>query len=155
MKKRSFFIVFTLTFIAGAAIGFLAGNLTAGRKYVQKSRGRSKTTGNTRNFWAGKIGRDLKLSEEQKVKLAPVIDKWHVKMTELHKNNAPVLENIFSSMYDEIEPMLNEEQQKELEKYREKTRKYIMSKSGIRKTEKNNSDPVTVDADATTDRAEQ
>lgn len=155
MKKRSFFIVFTLTFIAGAAIGFLTGNLTAGRKYVKKSRGRSKMTGNARSFWAGKIGRELKLSDEQKVKLVPVIDRWHGKMTELYKSNAPVLENIFSGMYDEIEPMLNDEQKKELDKYREKTRKYIMSKSGIRKTEKNNSDSVTIDTGSTTDKAEQ
>lgn len=93
-----------------------------------------------------KMQERLGLSDEQAEKIRPVVDSWMEKVEEHRRRNAPLVKDLFFGMYDQVEPMLNDDQKQKLAGMREHTLKFIFKDRGGKKREKakNSADAVTL-----------
>jgi len=139
VKKRKFYLAFAVVFLSGIIIGFFAGNLSQ-CSFRHKPRFKTGKKPDMKSFIKMKLFSRLKLTEEQKKKITPIIESWFPKMLEGWKLSAPAVKDAFFGMYNEIEPLLNEEQRKELEKSRQNTLSRITMNNSFKLEEKKTTD---------------
>ena len=135
MKKRKFYLAFAVVFLSGIIIGFFAGNLSS-HSFRRKPRFKPSPKTDMKSFIKWKLFCRLKLTDEQKKKVTPIVEKWCPKMLEGWKLSAPTVKDAFFGMYDEIEPLLTKEQCKELEKSRQNTLRRITMNNSFKLEEK-------------------
>ncbi len=118
MKKSQIIIAFIIVFFSGMLIGVLGG-----KYYYNIFRG-DPPPPPPRDFRVmlnKKVVERLKLSDEQQKKILPAFEKWHESFMAMNKANAPIVKNIFFTLFDDIEKSLalSPEQKEELAKMRE------------------------------------
>lgn len=121
MKKNTWLLIalIAVIFSSGAATGFFAGRLTAPahtRKHRKSPRSRQERKAKFKKY----ICKRLNLTKEQKKSTKVIIDNMLDAMGKLRQQHAPQYIAVFDDFYAKIVPVLNPEQKKELDKWRNK-----------------------------------
>ena len=121
MKKNTWLLIglIAVIFISGGIAGFFTGRLTAPKR-SRKHRKLSHSQKDIKAKIKKHIYKRLKLSDEQKKSTQEIIDNWLDKMGILRQQHAPGYLAVFNDFYAKMIPSLNEEQKKELDKWRNK-----------------------------------
>ncbi|MCK4982663.1 MAG: hypothetical protein KAS17_07045 [Victivallaceae bacterium] len=121
MKKNIWLLIslIAVIFVSGAATGFFTGRLTAPKR-SRRHRKFSRSKEKMKAMFQQRICKRFKLTDEQKKSAQIIIDTWLEEMGKLRQLHAPQYLAVFNNFYAKIAPMLNDEQKKELDKWRKK-----------------------------------
>jgi Zn-finger domain-containing protein len=121
MKKNTWLLIalITIIFVSGVAAGFFTGRLTT-PKHSRKGHKRSFSKEDKKNWIKKRIYRKLNLTDEQKKSTQIIVDNWLNAMWELRQRHAPQYLAVFNAFHTKINPILNDKQKKEIDKWRNK-----------------------------------
>jgi len=115
MKLKSALLI-TITLIVGIVIGFLINGQLTHRKYKKFIEFRKEEGFKDRHYHF------LQPTESQKEKIDPVMDKYAKLNSELFKGIRQEHDSLMVNFFEELKPLLDNEQIEKLEKFREMKR---------------------------------
>ena len=120
-------VALVTVFLAGGLMGFIGGATAAKRKIQQLNKPEN---------WSGlmlqKLNHELKLSEEQRAKVAPLLQSTGRDLFAARRQAMVTSFQHLRTLYTSLEPILTEEQKKKLEHAKEKMRQQFKEGGEIR-----------------------
>jgi hypothetical protein len=110
-------LLIAVAFLSGGVVGFFSGQLIPPCFRPHKP-GPPPSPARVKNMIKHRVFDRLNLSDEQRLKAMPYVDRWYEKMESLRLRHAPEYKAVFGEFFDSLKSILTEEQKQELKEIR-------------------------------------
>lgn len=122
-------VLAAILFFSGMVAGFFVGRINPSR--TRRSAMAQQSPEKVKAMVSSHILQRLKLTDAQRQVIAPAVDAWFDRLSELRRRHSPEFLLVFTDFFDRIAPALNPEQQSELVKIRQETLIRISNKGKV------------------------